>query len=373
MKCLPASKLPLAQGNVLHDWHAEVLAIRAFNGFVLSECDRIMSTSDKSESESSLVRLRQPEPVDTQEHQPFEFLRDVKIHMYCSEAPCGDASMELVMDAQEDATPWTSAPPMISAPLESTEKEPKFEDHEFLDRKSPIENDATALRGRSNFSLLGVVRCKPSRPDAPPTLSKSCTDKLTLKQATSLLSSPVSLLVSPRLAYLDSLILPASQYVPSACSRGFSRSGRLAGLNDSKWQDSYRFQEFKVRPTTREFTWNKRSVHPGTKAVASNISAVWTPAWHEILIGGVLQGKKQFNPLGASRISRRRMWELSMRIAGNVLVNMRRHFVVGDGSYGDMKGSEALAERRKVKRDIQKALKGWAPNRGDDDFRLSEP
>ena len=41
MKCLPANKLPVAHGNILHDWHAEVIAIRAFNRPLLDECTLI--------------------------------------------------------------------------------------------------------------------------------------------------------------------------------------------------------------------------------------------------------------------------------------------------------------------------------------------
>ena len=41
MKCLPHSKIPHANGNVLHDSHAEVLAIRAFNRFLVDECEEL--------------------------------------------------------------------------------------------------------------------------------------------------------------------------------------------------------------------------------------------------------------------------------------------------------------------------------------------
>ena len=34
MGCLPAPSLRFANGIVLHDWHAEILAIRAFNLWV---------------------------------------------------------------------------------------------------------------------------------------------------------------------------------------------------------------------------------------------------------------------------------------------------------------------------------------------------
>ena len=57
--------------------------------------------------------------------------------MYCSEAPCGDASMELIMAAQEDPTPW--AVPQA------------------------VDGNSDALTGRGYFSELGVVRRKPCK------------------------------------------------------------------------------------------------------------------------------------------------------------------------------------------------------------------
>ncbi|KAK3109394.1 hypothetical protein LTR53_017397, partial [Teratosphaeriaceae sp. CCFEE 6253] len=38
MKCLPHVKLEQAKGNVLHDWHGEILALRAFNLWLVDEC-----------------------------------------------------------------------------------------------------------------------------------------------------------------------------------------------------------------------------------------------------------------------------------------------------------------------------------------------
>ncbi|KAJ4360938.1 uncharacterized protein N0V89_001507 [Didymosphaeria variabile] len=296
MKCLPSNKLHLAKGNALHDWHAEVLAIRAFNCFLLDELLLILTPPHPP---SQYLRQTTPEERTSSEAQPFTLRDDIRIHMYCSEAPCGDASMELTMSLQADATPWTS--PICTRP-----KIPK-----------PL---LTALRGRSHFSHLGLVRCKPSRPDAPPTLSKSCTDKLALHQATSLLSGLTSLLISPRNAYLQTLVLPASQHVPSACERAFSSSGRMAPAVEkaSAWDGGYLWRPFSVLPTSREFAWSRRMVPTEMKAMSSNLSAVWTPGWQESLIGGVLQGRKQFDPRGASRICRRGLWEVAVRVAGIV-------------------------------------------------------
>ena len=136
MKCLPESKLSLStSGTVLHDWHAEILAIRAFNYFLLQECHRLASCANYT---SPILRWRQAcEVPQFQDLQPFSVRRGLKIMMYCSEAPCGDASMELVMEAQDDPTPW----PVSSSSEEAT----------------------LGLLGRGSFSQLGVVRRKPCK------------------------------------------------------------------------------------------------------------------------------------------------------------------------------------------------------------------
>ena len=131
MKCLPAHKIPLAKGNVLHDWHAEVVAIRAFNLFLLNEMKELQR-SGKSE----VISRADPEITDESLKQPYIVRPEIRIHMYCSGAPCGDASMELVMHRQDDATPW------------------------------PVQRDGDAdstwgMFGRGHFSELGVVRRKP--------------------------------------------------------------------------------------------------------------------------------------------------------------------------------------------------------------------
>ena len=131
MKCLPGFKSSLLDsGTVLHDWHAEILALRAFNRFLLQECHRVVSYANY---ESLVLRRRQ----SCEGLQPFSIRDGLRIMMYCSEAPCGDASMELVMEAQEDPTPW---PVNISG-----------------------EGATSGLLGRGSFSQLGVVRRKPCK------------------------------------------------------------------------------------------------------------------------------------------------------------------------------------------------------------------
>jgi tRNA-specific adenosine deaminase 1 len=84
MKCLPQDKVACAQGIVLHDWHAEVLAIRSLNRFLLEECRALIS----QEKSSEYVRVRDQEERTETHFQPFALRDGINLHMYCSEAPC---------------------------------------------------------------------------------------------------------------------------------------------------------------------------------------------------------------------------------------------------------------------------------------------
>jgi tRNA-specific adenosine deaminase 1 len=264
--------------------------------------------------------------------------------------------MELTMAAQEDSTPWD-----LPAPSTNISPSPS----------SPTSGGPRLLHGRGYFSALGSVRRKPSRPDAPPTLSKSCSDKLSLKQSTSLLSSLTSLLISPQNAYLTSLTLPSSQHSPTACTRAFSSSGRLQSLKGKKWEGGYEFREFKVLVTEKEFVCSRRQkLKVGEKLVPSNIASASTLTFSETLIGGTLQGRKQFSAKGGSRVCKRQMWQLALDVAEVVAVLAIMQFLKTQ-SYGEVKEGSLLEERRRVKREVREGpLKGWVRNEGGEGWGL---
>ena len=89
MKCLPASKMPEAQGVGLHDWHAEILAIRAFNRLLLEEAHQ---HAKEGSGPSNLIRVRaDAERVGEGSgwhQQPFALKDGIRLHMYCSQTPC---------------------------------------------------------------------------------------------------------------------------------------------------------------------------------------------------------------------------------------------------------------------------------------------
>lgn len=375
MKCHTHTKLPHLQGCGLHDWHAEVLAIRAFNRFLVDECADLAAGTLGQDSawlkwKSAADYVTHDEGATT---QPFKLREDVSIHMFVSEAPCGDASMELTMAKQEDATPWSS-----HSSSSGTDMPTMKDDSPVLN--SPQQVAAPTMHGRGHFDQLGSVRRKPSRPDAPPTLSKSCSDKIAMKQCTGLLSAVTSQLVWPGNVYLKSLILPESEYVPEACERAFGRTGRMAPLAEKgvqeRWmKNGFSFLPFDVQTTKREFEYSKRHIMLAKNAseldpVPSNRSCVWTPRRSEVLINGVLEGRRWYDLHGASILSRRSMWKSALGIAVMLsLPNLAQ--LTRKGSYRDLKASGALEDREQVKADVRRlALKRWVKNDGDDEWSL---
>ncbi|GAB1311673.1 hypothetical protein MFIFM68171_01883 [Madurella fahalii] len=414
MKCLPASKLPQANGVALHDWHAEVLAIRAFNRFILDECRRL---AQDSTAQSEFLRRRTDAELSspsssngTWHAQPFTWREGLTLHMYCSEAPCGDASMELIISSQEDATPWTT--PAASAATSPSASGTPFRASSSADATGPPSEGHTALLGRGFFSQLGIVRRKPARGDAPPTASKSCSDKLALRQCTSVLSALTALFVSPRRAYLSTLVLPASQFTEAGCRRCFSggegsagetraeratwgeeggedgkaggqagvAGGRMRPVAGRMWGGTgYAFVPFRVETTVCEFEFSRRAIVSGSsgnekqvKVTASNLAVAWTRdgAVQEGLIGGVLQGRKGFDIKGASLTSRRRMWEGAVEVAAALGdAGIARELAME--TYDGVKEGRMLEARRKVKNEVrEEALKGWLRNTGDGEFGL---
>lgn len=382
---------------MLHDSHAEILALRALNHTLLSECHALLRDGLNNYT-SSFVRRRNSNEIErawegNEPLQPFQIKEDVQIWMFCTEAPCGDASMEVLIAEQEIVfggeapIPWTRETSVTNQNVD-----------EVAESGSPL-----LLDGRGYFSELGVVRRKPSRSDALQSLSKSCTDKLTLRQVVSLLSSPASLLIAPsRSAYLNTLLLPQEQFSAVACTRAFSGAGRLASFSGKVWPKGYTFQPFEVRileSTGHEFEFAKPRNGAEKITKPGNISAVWTcgpggkgTGINEVLINGVKQGYKQTSDdeRKASTICRRGMWSLVREImdlltkerGGNTEIAVENSFelpfkvmteletAVKVQTYRELKESRFTLKRREVKRLVTEGLGGWIENARDCDWNL---
>ncbi|PWY74009.1 hypothetical protein BO83DRAFT_444365 [Aspergillus eucalypticola CBS 122712] len=406
-KCLPTTQLASSIGLVLHDWHAEILALRAFNYWLFSEIRALIDhehqhqhqhqhqQSSSTSNPSPFIRRRQQSPNKNNNNEPpFELHPLLKIYLYCTTAPCGDASMELTMAAQDDPTPWEITP---------SEEESA---------------SAGLLSGRANFSQLGIVRRKPARADAPSTKSKSCSDKLALRQVSSLLSRGMSLLVAvTENAYLAGVVMPREEVSETGCVRAWGVEGRMGPLI-SRFEEGgggggygYGYHPFRVLSVDMEVVeelWafgKPKSKEDGMKCKPGNISAVWTAApvlggsnkgggggvdryaaengakqlpklsgsWtglYETIIGGMKQGYKASVPVGKGASA------LGVLGGGD-----GDNSEGGDGgqvvraaSYKEFKRAALETSVGKAREyamlEAKKVLVPWVPNDGDDEWGL---
>lgn len=162
VKVLPEQVRQYSKGTMVMDGHAEMLALRAFNWWILANCDN-------------------PNYFDNR-----KLRSEFSVALYISEPPCGDALMSYI---SQDQPSW---------------KRPRID---------PV------LRGRAHFNVVGVVRTKPGRADAQLSLVKLCLDKLTLKQALGINNAMSLVVVDP--IFLNVLVVPS--YKQEDFNRCFGR------------------------------------------------------------------------------------------------------------------------------------------------------
>lgn len=371
-KSLPVSTLPKCHGLILHDCHAEILALRGLNYWLLCEIQRLLESESFA---SEWIEFVPPGKDDFNgnvvegEYLPIRLRERVEISLFSTEAPCGDASMELLVAATEaagrDITPWPSSALSEDAP------EPQLPP------------------GRGCFSNLGALRRKPARADAEISMSKSCTDKLTMKQFTGLLNLPVDLFVQlTDEVFLKRMVMYGDAWSETGYTRAFSAQGRLEKFlrtNSLFESQRPRFFEVVALPNHFErFEFEKgREVAGGQKSRVSNFSTLWIAAGDEdvteVLVNGVKQGFKQFDERErkGSVVCRRNMMKQAARVAA-LLRNKGLSLSVELGpspvisTYSTLKSMQRRSERVRLKRTILDRLGGWPSKKCEDNFDVSE-
>lgn len=301
--------------------------------------------------------------ITNDQHYPYRFKEDISFHFFTTEAPCGDASMELLIRSKdpEDAVPWDFPAPDLVRP------------------------EASSLLGRGYFSCLGAVRRKPARNDAEVTMSKSCTDKLAMKQFTGLLSFPADIFIEPsRTSFIQSLVVYHDQYDPVAYQRAFGSGGRLA----QSAKDAHFFDLRPLPSSFSGFAFDKSRTEVSTKA--SNISAVSVAGpgscqgLVEVLLNGVKQGYKQFEDRDRkkSALCRETLWKLGKRVALVAQAqtsNANFTILAAPGliqscldmyTYRGAKCHSIREMKRNIKAVVAESLGNWISNTGDEEWSL---
>lgn len=179
VKAQPLSNLS-SHGDVLHDCHAEVLARRSARAWLLQRLlDEVRSNGSDGSSRPQDAVFRQSANNDC----PYELAPNVSLHLYCSTLACGDLSSArmLAQRARNDGVEAPSDPEAQSiAPL------------------ATLPLLISTLRGRSRLERAGThLRTKPGRPDAPVSVSMSCSDKIALWSIVGFQGALLSLWIAP--------------------------------------------------------------------------------------------------------------------------------------------------------------------------------
>ncbi|KAG8534039.1 uncharacterized protein KY384_000882 [Bacidia gigantensis] len=159
-----------------------------------------------------------------------------------------------------------------------------------------------------------------------------------------------AMLISHENAYIRKLVLPRHAYHQEACRRAFGRDGRMEGASHCLPKD-FLFRPFAYEVTGQLFEYSKNHARERRQTVQGwNISGIWTQTWQETLSKGIVHGKKSDDPNRASRLSRRGMTQLFMKILTTHLPELDQ----GWGTYCDIKNSDGHLRLRKEAKSVMR-------------------
>lgn len=186
IKCLNEQDLKRGDklnGRQLHDSHAEILSLRCFNYYILSKAKDLMLKRE----EGCIFDSKEDLFLFSKSENQYKWNDKLKIGLYISQVPCGDCSLVVEKNIEDH-------------------NYAQWEDNHMKQYLAP--KNKTVLRGRNNVSKLGYVRSKPGRMDSIPSFSKSCTDKLLLKQLLGMNNCMTYDLFNEKEVFLNYLVLP---------------------------------------------------------------------------------------------------------------------------------------------------------------------
>ncbi|KAJ1900154.1 hypothetical protein LPJ66_001647 [Kickxella alabastrina] len=169
LKCLHSKQLSKF-GDSVHDSHAEIIARRALLIYLMGQVQNCIDNGD-SIYERCLGEKR-----------GFRVKEGVRLHLYTSQCPCGDATVGSLRTAADEIAEINDADDQKEKDNQDDQDNQGDQDRVAKRRKvgggGGAGGASEAIRGHHRFSALCSLRLKPGRGDSIPTLSMSCSDKI---------------------------------------------------------------------------------------------------------------------------------------------------------------------------------------------------
>lgn len=322
VKALPNTFREFSEGAMVHDLHAEILAIRLFNWFLLDECSKLV---DKDVEHVSKI-------IERNKCSQFKLKDGIKLALLVTEPPCGDASISYLTDNLDNKEPWK-------------------EDVTNPRKRQKLDSDVAMIRGRTNFDKKGIVRTKPGRSDSVITLSKSCSDKLCMKQLIGITNAITSILF-PEGIHLEYLVLPKDKLKEDDINRCFDHRfiQKLGGENN--------IHPLKVIGYNKDdYQFHKPKKHSPDVPSQLSLLHVIPSKFTQVLNNGVKNG---------SFIKNKRPKTNGESIICNKQLYKKAHILLDQdaATYVDLKKTNT--RRQALKKKGRKTLSGWVSTDTDD-------